>query len=215
MPTKEFIPGVPFNLQGHAQLQCQEALCGTEPHLRQLRTQEWRVKSWFACWCIGLSNPGVLLVGERKAHPCQEQARAVWKAYGVQTGGPWAPEVPPLAFSHLLLRHKTQQQSGRGQWSEPVNLAGAGKGEQVLGVGTGVSGGRIQRRVKDPGKGTLGRRPRRPGKVMREGSSGPGEGRGVLASGLWVSEERHWVSPISGESCRVWGQKRIQGCGGE
>ena len=155
--------------------------------MRQLSTQEQCVQSRFACWCIGSRNSCVLLAGGRKAHQCQGQARAVWKANGVGgvgTGGPWPPKVPPLAFSHLLLRHRTQQQSGRGS---EVTLCNC----QELERGAGTGGRHRGWWGQNPGKSNrpregykLGRRPRCPGKVMREGGSGPAEGRRVLASGL-------------------------------
>ena len=103
---------------------------------------------------------------------------------GVGTGGPWPPKVPPLAFSHLLLRHRTQQQSGRGS---EVTLCNC----QELERGAGTGGRHRGWWGQNPGKSNrpregykLGRRPRCPGKVMREGGSGPAEGRRVLASGL-------------------------------
>ena len=54
--------------------------------------------------------------GEQHIHARNKQGQhgkaTRWGRVG--TGGPWPPEFPTLAFSHLLLRHKIQQQSGKG-----------------------------------------------------------------------------------------------------
>ena len=50
---------------------------------------------------------------------------------------PLATKVPPLAFSHLLLRHKTQQQSGRGS---EVSLCTSQDLERGAGTGGGNRG---------------------------------------------------------------------------
>ena len=59
-----------------------------------------------------------LYLGEGEQHiHARNKPGQCGKATGwgrVGTGGPWPPEFHALAFSHLLLRHKIQQQSGRG-----------------------------------------------------------------------------------------------------
>ena len=59
-----------------------------------------------------------LYLGEGEQHiHARNKPGQCGKATGwgrVGTGGPWPPEFHALAFSHLLLRHKVQQQSGRG-----------------------------------------------------------------------------------------------------
>ena len=134
---------------------------------------------------------------------------------GVGTGAPWPPEVPHWPSVTCCSGTKPNSRVGEGSEVSPCTCQ-----ELERGAGTGGGDRGEWRQNLEKGKGpkeehNLGRRARHPGKVMREEDSGSGEGRGVLAGGPWVSEERHWVFPGSGESCRVWGQKRMVGCGGE
>ena len=101
-------------------------------------------------------------MGRMKAHPCKEQGGQPTELGEQWTGGRWPPEVPSLAFSQLLLRHKTQQQSGRGNEVSPCTC-------QELERGAGTGGG---------DSGWWGQNPEK-GKGPQEGPSS-GEGPGIL-----------------------------------
>lgn len=83
----------------------------------------------------------------------QEQCGKPMELVGVRTGGPGHQKSPLPAFSHLMLRHKTQQQIGRGR---EVSLHTCQELEREAGTGGGDRGwwGQNLEKGEGPRKGT-------------------------------------------------------------